>query len=289
MTQLVDLHMHTNASDGQYKPNEVVDQAITKGLKAIAITDHDTISGAELAIKYAKDKDIEVIAGIEISCLEKSDVEIHILGLFLDIKNTELNKFCENAKKQRILQKKKMITKLQDIGFDITYEEVLALTNYSFGRPHIAQILMKKYPDEFPDTKTVFDKYLGTGKPAFFQRETKVNLLEAISRIKAAGGIPILAHPGVYGKSTFELIEYFAKLGGEGIETHYPYDLINGLSKEENNQLNNSLKEYAKQHNLIESGGSDFHGDIRKSVQIGQIAVPYELVEKMKQHLSKKA
>ncbi|PIN75783.1 hypothetical protein COV17_03500 [Candidatus Woesearchaeota archaeon CG10_big_fil_rev_8_21_14_0_10_36_11] len=281
----VDLHAHTNESDGELSPKEFVDQAISCGLKAVAITDHDTIYGCAQAVEYAKDKDIEIIPGIEISCTdkEKGFVEIHVIGLCIDYMDKDFITFCEKVRGERIGQKKRMIEKLQELGFDITFDEVVRIANYSFGRPHVAAILMKKYPDRFPDMKSVFDQYLGNDRPGFIAREFYPTIGEAITLITNAGGVPILAHPGVYDEvRVIELIEYFVSLGGKGIETYYPYDKINRISKEDSDRLNVQFKEYAEKHSLLQSGGSDFHGPKRKPVVLGELDIFYDVLEKIK-------
>lgn len=281
----IDLHTHTNASDGEFPPEKLIDLAIKSGLKTIAITDHDTINSCQKAVECAKNRDIEVIPGIEISCYEeeKGWVEIHILGLFVDYKNSELIRFCQNIKEERIKQKKKMIKKLQDLGFDITFEEAIKSAGYSFGRPHLAKILIQKYPNKFPNTKEVFNQLLGKGKSAYVERSDKIRIKEAIGIIKKAEGIPILAHPGVYEKEdAFTLIDCFIQSGGQGLETYYSYDLVNGLTKEESDKKNRLFRKYAEEHNLLQSGGSDFHGEIRKTVKLGQLEIPESVIFSLK-------
>lgn len=286
MVRKVDLHVHTNESDGELSPEEIVELAIKTGLKIIAITDHDTVGGCEKAIEYAKGKELEIIPGIEISCYEEEGgfIEVHVLGLFVDYTNKELLDFCEDIREMRIRQKKKMIANLRKLGFKITFEEAFKLAKHSFCRPHLAKILVEKYPERFPNVKSVFDKYLGNGKPAYVGREDKTRVKEAIELVKEAGGIPVLAHPGVFGKEGgLKLIGYFAGLGGLGVETYYPYDLICGIKKEESEEFNNLFQEYAHECKLLQSGGSDFHGGIRKKVGLGEGEVPEVVVEKIKE------
>jgi len=280
----IDLHTHTNASDGEFSPEKLIDMAIEAGLKAIAITDHDAIASCEKAIEYAKEKDIEIIPGIEISCSkERFDFEVHVIGLFIDYKDPNLIDFCNEIKQDRIIQKKEMIKKLQDLGYDITFEEAIKLAKHSFGRPHLAKILVKKYPKEFPDVRTVFDKYLGDGKPAYVERKEKISIKEAIELIKKSKGIPILAHPGVYTKQGGEqMTHYFIELGGEGIETYYPYEYINKVSGEVSKEMNEFFKKLAEKEDILQSGGSDFHGEIRAIVKLGQLDMPYDILEKLK-------
>ncbi len=281
----IDLHIHTNKSDGELSPKEVVDLAIKKGLRAIAITDHDVVDGVQEAIEYAKDKDIEIIPGIEIGC-DESDIgfkEVHVVGLFVDHKNKDLVKFTDGIKNQRINQKKNMIDKLQKLGYDITFEEVAKSVGGAFGRPHISKLLIEKYPEQFSSIKDVFDRYLGVGKPAYVDRGNKNTMKDAISIIKKAGGISFLAHPGVYKKEdSMELIKVFKSLGGNGIETYYPYHIIcPGLKidEEENLKMIGFYQNVLKSMNLLESGGSDFHGSDRDT--FGNVRIGRDVLERL--------
>ncbi len=294
---MIDLHTHTNESDGQYTPEEQVDKALQVGLTALAITDHDTITGCNRAVEWAKirnsaltpEKQIEIIPGIEIGCSEdkKGWVDIHILGLFVNPNHKEIVQFSERVRKERIEQKKIMVKKLQDSGFDIRFEEVIKIAGHSFGRPHLAKILVQKYPQKFPDVHSVFEQLLGTGKPAYVPRRY-INMKDAVNLIKNTGGIPILAHPGIYDlNAVLSLIEYFMACGGQGLETFYPYHLINGISLEESNEKNSFFREFAEKNHLAQSGGSDFHGDIRKSVCLGERNIPDRLTIELKKQLTK--
>lgn len=275
--------MHTNASDGEFSPEKVVDKALRKGLRAIAITDHDTVDGIKRAEDHAKN--IEIVPGIEISCDEEKRgyKEVHMLGLLIDHKNKDLIKFCEDVKIIRINQKKEMIEKLQNLGYEINFEEVKNIVGSSFGRPHIAKILMEKYPEEFFSIPDVFDKYLGVGKPAFVERKNKVDLKGGIDIVKKAKGIPILAHPGVYASDADEIIHIFKELGGEGIETYYPYHIVCpqlNIDEKENMKLIKNFQDLAKSLNLIESGGNDFHGSDRNTM--AAVDVPDSVLDKLK-------
>ncbi|MCK4669946.1 MAG: PHP domain-containing protein [Nanoarchaeota archaeon] len=287
----IDLHSHTNASDGEFSAEELVDIAVRSGLKAIAITDHDSVNSCEKAVEYAKDKDIEIIPGIEISCIEeeKSFDEVHVLGLFVDFNNPTLVEFCKSRKESRIRQKKRIIGRLQQLGFDITFEEVARTVEDSFARPHIAAVLLKKYPEEFDSVWDVFDKYLEKGKPAYVKPKNKISIKTAIDVIKKANGVAFLAHPATYNdEDTAELIDFFVNLGGEGIETAYPYDKNRvGVPKEESDRKNQFLKKIANNKGLLETGGTDFHGSIRK-VSLGETGISFEDFQKLKQYIKEK-
>ena len=279
----IDLHIHSKASDGDLLPREIIDLAVKNGLSAIAITDHDTINGLQEAIDYAKNK-IEFVPGIEISCREKDFDEVHVIGLFIDYNHKEIKKFIERIKNGRIEQKKKIIKKLNELGFAISFEEIEEFNASSVGRAHIARVIFRKYPNEFSSIGDVFDKYIGVGKPAYVPREDKIRVSEAIRIIKKSRGISFLCHPGMYEKEdALELIELFIKSGGQGIETVYPYSKIfaQKYNKKMEKEIINFFQKIAYEKNLLESGGSDFHGKIRNT-KIGEPDISYELLEKIK-------
>ncbi len=287
MQKYIDLHIHTTASDGTFSPGEIVELALKNSLSAIAITDHDSIMNVAETIKIGKERGLEVISGIEISVDddEYRFEDVHVLGLFIDIENKYLLDLITIARQAREKQKENTIKKLQGIGYDITFEEVRKRAKGELGRPHIAYVLMQHHPDEFPAMDDVFNKLLGAGKKGYVERGTKTRLKTAIDTIKTAGGIPILCHPGVYtGIDIDFLIQKFAELGGQGIETYYPYSRFKrqkGISSEELENLIEEYRQKGKRYNLIESGGSDFHGTER--VDLGEAKVPYSVLEKMKQ------
>ncbi|MBU0979341.1 MAG: PHP domain-containing protein [Nanoarchaeota archaeon] len=280
---MIDLHLHTTASDGRLTPKQLVEAAKKRGLKAIAITDHDTVDGVQEALDNAEG--IEVIPGIEISCYEKGYPEVHILGYFIDHNDPKLLAFTKKLRQERLDQKKAMIIELNKMGYDITYEEVLKKVGTSFGRPHIAQALVEKYPKKFRDIRDVFKQVLFTGGPAYVEREESTSMSEAIAQVKAAGGIPILAHPGAYPKfNALKLIRWFKREGGMGIETYYPYYYKFprlALSRVLNKGLVRYFRSIAKKEKLLETGGSDYHdGDML------DLKIPDSVLEKLKVRLS---
>lgn len=189
-----DLHTHTTASDGKLTSKELVDYAILKKLSGIAITDHDTVDGVFEAIEYAKDKDIEVIPGIEISCDCESKVkEVHIVGLFIDYENHKVREVKEINKKNCILTAKEILLKLKTLGYNISLSDLEAQGGY--GKNRIAYALLKRYSNDFEDRKDVFNKLLGWGQPAMVYGKGLL-ISEAINIIHDSGGIAILAHPG---------------------------------------------------------------------------------------------
>lgn len=265
----IDLHMHTNFSDGDYSPEKLIDYAIEKGLTTIAITDHDVIGALSKALEYAKDKEITVIPGVELTC-QQGELElgsIHVLGYFINYNNNELKQTLEWLKEARVKQKRAIIEKLNALNYDITFEELKKEANESLGRPHIAKILMRKYP--FNSVSEVFDELIGHGKKAYVKQE-KISIKKSIDIIHNAGGIAILAHPGIYNlEVTDKLIDLFIKYGGDGLEVYYPYNKICSIPKEASDKIIQIIKDKAIQHNTLITGGSDFHGPSRP-VEIGE-------------------
>lgn len=282
----IDLQIHTSFSDGSLYPKEIVDLAIKEKIKVFAVTDHDTVEGIEEALNYAQDKPVEVIPGIEFSCEEtkKGYPEVHILGLFIDYNNKELVSLTQQIKEKRNEQKKEMIEKLRSFGYDISYEEIIQTVGSSFGRPHIAKLLLKKYPNRFKKVQDVFDQYLGLNKPAYVPRRDKIYVWDAVKIIKGAGGIAVLAHPLAYKEEEVKpLVELFVSAGGQALETSYPYYLnLKDVTKEESDRKNLFAQQLAQEKGLLETGGSDFHGGIRPT-QIGDGGINEEMFSKLKE------
>lgn len=282
MTPNIDLQCHTTASDGTLTPKGLVRLALKKKLRAIAITDHDTINGVDEALKAAKGKNIEVVPGVEISCDNPGFVDTHILGLFISHKNNALNSLLKKAQKYRERQKREVIKKFQKLGFKVTYKEVKSLANGEIGRPHIAKVILKNNPDKVSSIDNVFDKYLAVGKKAYAERKNKISIKEAIKAIHAADGLAFIAHPGVYGNfSIEEFIKFFIKNRGDGIETYYNYESSRyhtGFAQ--SNKINKKFRNIARKHRLLETGGSDFHG--KPNQALGDLKIPYSILERLK-------
>lgn len=290
MSGKVDLQNHTVSSDGEITPEELVDLAIKQKLSAIAITDHDSLASVKRAIEYSKDKNIEVISGIELSCddpLFNYD-KIDVLGLFVDFNNKKLIDLIEHINNRREENKKQIIENLKSLGCEIEYEDVKKTVKGTFGRPHIAKYLVKKYPNKFSSVRDVFDKLIGRGKKAFVETDHRVSIKDANEIIKESGGISILAHPGIYlREDSIKIIDYFIKNGGDGIETYYPYHIICpelNLDEKGNNELINFYKNIARSKNILESGGSDYHGAYRPT--FGKLNIPYSVLENLRKRVT---
>jgi len=247
----------------------VIEQAHANGLSCIAITDHDTIDGIGPTLKEAKQYDIEVISGIELSS-EINGKDVHILGYLFDCQNQEFADRIKYMQGVRVDRMQEMIKKLKPLGIDnITLEEVCALAQSdSVGRPHLAAKLIEK--GWVSNIKMAFNKYLADDAPAFVPK-FKQTPNEAIALIQKVGGITVLAHPML--TKVDELIPGFVEAGLGGIEAYYPNTT---------DTVMNFYEGLAKKHGLVVTGGSDAHGDAKKYTYIGKKTIPYELVEKLK-------
>lgn len=273
----VDLHTHSTYSDGTFTPKELIAYAKEKGLSAIALTDHDTVTGVSEAISYSAEYGIEVIPGIEVST-EYEDTEIHIVGLFVDVNNKELLSALDNFRLGRQNRNKEMVDKLNAIGVNINYNDVLA--NAGGGvitRAHIAQEIIKK--GYALSNNEVFDKYIGKNKPAYVKRKV-MTWQDTISLIIKSGGIAVLAHPLLYKLSDKRLEMIVSQLSANGLgaieayySTHSPRDV-------------KYIKELALKNRLKLSGGSDFHGTNKPKLDLatgyGNLQVPYDIIEELK-------
>lgn len=273
-----DLHIHTTASDGILSPVEVFEKASALGLNGFAITDHDTVDGiAELLDKVKNTAArLKVVPGIEINT-DVEDEEIHILGYFINVTHAPLLQSLKHIKKARYERARLMVDKLQQLGMPITFEEVKQHAREDLiARPHIARALVRR--GYAVSVKDAFGRFIGRGRPAYVPRY-KFAPREAIDLIKAAGGISVLAHPGLIKRhaSVLEIINS----GIEGIEVFYPEH--SGVQIEEYLSL-------AAEYNLLVTGGSDYHGngsnDSRSN--LAQCGIDETLMQKIIQYSSEK-
>ena len=285
---MIDLQCHTTASDGRLTPTQLVNLALKSELESIAITDHDTIDGIDEALKASQKKSVEIVSGVEITCDDLGFVDTHILGLFIDHKNPDLNRLLKKAKKYRETQKKDIVKKFQDFGFKIRYKDVRKLAKGEIGRPHIASIVLKNNPDKVKSIEDIFDKYLATGNKAYVKRKKGISVKEAISAIHSAKGLAFAAHPGVYNHfDTNKFIKYFLKKGGDGIETIYNYsNSRKNITKKKSNEMIKKYRALAKKLKILETGGSDFHG--KKFQTLGNLKVPVSILKNLKKAISER-
>ncbi len=271
----VDLHAHSNKSDGSMSPAELTSYAARKGLRAYALTDHDTVDGLYEAQKEAeKYPDLEVVPGIELST-EYRGRDIHIVGLYIQYNRPDFLDHLTRFRNSRITRNEKMCRSLADAGIDITFEKLQAEYEGSvITRAHYARYLLAHgYVKSLPEA---FDRYVGDHTKYFVPRE-KVTPVQAVELILKAGGIPILAHPVLYHMSNAALEELVSELkdaGMIGMECIYS---TYSASEERD------MKRLADKYELAYSGGSDFHGKAKPGLELGtgygKLFVPEELLD----------
>ena len=263
MEKLIDMHMHTNYSDGELSPDELINLAIENGIETMAITDHDTIDGIKRVDK-SKYPDIEIINGIELSAkVEKG--RMHILGYDIDLENKNLNKKMTELKNNSIDSLLSTMEQIKrDYGIRFSYEDIKEMINahHNLNRVDLAKLCMKYgYADNVQDA---FDKYLIAARDKIRQTITGLQYPECIELILNSGGIPVLAHPKSLELSEKELLILLKDMincGLKGIEVYH-----SSHSKEEMNLYS----EIAKEYNLLISGGSDYHGKkVKPDIEIG--------------------
>ena len=266
--KFADLHLHTQFSDGTFTPEELVERASTLGFAAIALTDHDTVEGCERAVAACAAARMEFISGTELTA-EHADTEVHILAYLVDTQNrvllTRIAEF-QSVRQNRI---REMVAALNQLGIPLNAESVFALANCkSPGRPHVARALVKE--KLIGNLDEAFEKYLKKGRPAWVPK-TKMSALEGIELIHQAGGLAVMAHPGL--NRTDEIIPALVDAGLDGIECFHT---------KHSTAMSERYLEIAEKFNLLVTGGSDCHGFSKGKPLIGGIKLPYEHVERMK-------
>ncbi|KRF32030.1 PHP domain-containing protein [Paenibacillus sp. Soil787] len=271
-----DLHTHTTASDGTQRPAANVQMAFDAGLGALAITDHDTVSGVSEALLAGRELGIEVVPGVEISTVANGQ-DIHVLGYYIDIHNEGFLQRLASLRDTRDTRNNMIIERLQQLGLDITMAEVLREVENikskgdTVGRPHIAAVLLHKgYVSSISEA---FDRYLGTGAAAY-ANPPRIEPATAIRWIREAGGKAVLAHPGIYHDDA--LVEAIVHQGLDGIEVyhsdHTPEDEAKYLS-------------LALRSGLLITAGSDFHGErggVVFHAPIGSRRIGIEVLQRLK-------
>ncbi len=279
MLRIIDMHVHTSQSDGTYSPEGIVHLAHKVGLKAVAITDHDTAAGVVSAQKAAQNSGLEVIPGIEISVGEGGST--HILGFYIDPTNKQLNDVINILQQRRIERNIEMIKKLDTLGFDITLDDVIKFAGTdNIGRLHISSYI--EATEQSPEPRGFFKKYLAEGGLAYVHRKT-VSEKEGIEAILNAGGLPFLAHICYFNLPYNEIeknIKRLVSYGLKGIEGYY-----SNYTAEDEKFCDMICKKYK----LLKSGGTDFHGARRRGVYLGtgrgNMCIPEDLLLPIKEAL----
>jgi len=272
---LADLHLHTFFSDGTYSPEELVEQAKRAGLQAIALTDHDTMEGCPRTAEACRKAKIEFIPACEFTA-EMGEIEIHLLGYYLDMENgrlrEQLGKF-QAVRQQRI---ETMTARLNALGIPLHADTVFAIANCRApGRPHVARALVQ---EEFCGSlDEAFERFLKKGKPAWAPK-LKISALGAIELIHQAGGIAVLAHPGL--SRADEVIPDVIAAGLDGLECFHT---------KHSTSMTEHYLELAEKNRLLVTGGSDCHGRNHGKPLIGTIKIPYQYVEHLKDRMLQRA
>lgn len=266
----VDLHIHSTYSDGSLSIREIVEIASAKQLAAVALTDHDCISGVPELMELADRIGLEVVPGVEVSSLhDKSDV--HILGYYFDIRHPVLIRRLDEIRQIRIERARQIVERLNAHGVALRFDRVREFSRgFSLGRPHIAAALIAE--EHVTTVAEAFDKYLGN-HTEFYIPIQKLTPFEAIALIKEAGGLAIMAHPHVTGRD--DLLETLVAAGLDGLEVYHPKMPYTAFR---------NYRQFCHKHNLLETGGSDSHGSAHADAEptVGNANMTEAALEKMK-------
>ena len=276
----IDLHVHSTASDGTYTPSEILAMAVRLGLRAIAITDHDTLAGSVAALSNGIPSAIEFITGVEISAAAppgfRTNGSVHILGYGIHPNHPAITTLLEQLRQARENRNPQILERLRALGMPLDMADLAKIVGDGIaGRPHIAQLMLKKgMADSIDDA---FDRFLGKQQPAYVDKY-RAPMHEAIEAINRAGGVAVLAHPilnGINDPAAFEsFLLTLRAMGLSGIEAFYP---------DHNQRQTAEYCRLADKYDLVVTGGSDFHGEVTPGIQMGigdgSLHVPYALFE----------
>jgi predicted metal-dependent phosphoesterase TrpH len=268
-----DLHTHSSSSDGSDSPTELVRKAEAIKLGGIALTDHDSLDGIQEFMDAEASNELTRVPGLEIST-EYETKEVHILGYFVPLDSKYLNENLEFLRKSRHERLPKMIRKFNDLGVDITIEELYEDLEgvASPGRPHVAQLLIKKGVVE--TTLEAFQKYLASDKPAYVKK-ARMDTIEAVKLLRSVGAVPVLAHPlTVKVEDLRSFAETLMNAGLMGIEVEYDYSFM-GLHR-----TSDEVREVIHDLDILHTGGSDYHGTIHYT-ELGSVNIPIEVIDSL--------
>jgi len=269
----IDLHMHSNYSDGTLAPAALVDMAKTKGLAAIALADHDSLGGFPELSDAARRSDLEVLTAVELSC-EHIGRDLHVLGYGVDPEHDGLQGMLRTFRETRERRGKEIVEKLSAVGVELDMSKVLARSGKrALGRPHIAEALVEG--GHVKDFREAFARYLGEDAPAYVPK-FKMSPSDAVAHIHEAGGLAFVAHPGYYLESV-DAFDALLDQGFDGIEVLHPHHGERAIEQ---------LSAIASDRQLLTSGGSDFHGFAGRD-NMGEPHVPYALLAKIKARLGR--
>jgi predicted metal-dependent phosphoesterase TrpH len=270
----IDLHMHSTASDGALAPSQVVMAASTAGLAAIALTDHDTMAGLDEAVEAGRTAGVRIVRGVELSAHDGPD-EIHVLALHIS-RPGPLEESLAGFRSAREQRAGRIVERLHELGVPVDIEAVMTeAAGGAVGRPHVARAMIRA--GAVRDTREAFDRYLGSGRPAFVAKE-RLDISDAISLAHASGALAIWAHPGPDGRRA--RIEPLVAMGLDGIEVRHP-----GHDAEDVRRLA-ALADF---FGLVSSGGSDWHGGTEGPRSIGCMKIPFAWLDAQDEIVARRA
>ena len=258
-----DLHVHTDASDGQYSPLQVISMAVEKGLNLLAITDHDTIDGLERAQDAALQAGIGLIPGVEISA--GGGNEVHILGFGIHSGMKRLFSLLQEMRNEREVRIAKMLEKLKNIGLNLSVDEIAPPQAQSLGRAHIGRVMVEK--GMAASLFDAFDKYLSPGRPGYEPRPRRM-VSDVVRLMREEGAVPVIAHPGLLKMETQDvraLLVQWKDDGLMGLEAYHPSHLPH---------MTKVWDDMARSLQLLVTGGSDYHGQDGRHMDLGAM-LPY--------------
>lgn len=274
---MIDLHSHTTASDGTFSPAQLVDEAVRAGVRILGITDHDTFSGYDQAVPLARRAGLDLVCGIELST-KLHGHSVHLLGYFLELNPGGLDAFrgwIGDLQASRRERNVRLVARLQELGLDITLEEVQARGGGMTGRPHFAQVLLAK--GYVSNMQQAFDDYLDESAKGYVTRR-EPTFAEAVGHIRGAGGIASLAHPV---RLREDVTAILPELRAAGLNAMEAYHSDHGPAETE------LYLHLAATHGLLVTGGSDFHGAVKPEIRLGagrggNLRIPDDLVDRLK-------
>ncbi len=264
----IELHCHSTTSDGMFPPARVVAMAAARGVRVLALTDHDTTAGIAEAAVAASGFGMALIPGVELTCSVATG-EVHLLGYFVAVGNAAFQERLARLRGGRDARGQAIVEKLNDLGIPVRWERVKAIAgDGAVGRPHVGRALVEI--GAAADINDAFDRYLGRGRPAHVERQ-RFSPVEAVQLVRASGGVPVLAHPLSVTDLEATLTEMISA-GLLGIEAYY-----GAYAPEERA----SLAAVAKSHNLITTVGNDFHGDVHGGAVMGGTVGPPDVLDRL--------
>lgn len=283
---MIDLHTHTNESDGSYTPEELIEEALARGLDALGITDHDTFAGYDEAAPLARARGLDLVCGIELSTrmtfrqIHKAPKTVHLLGYFTGAGPTdEFRGWLQELQAGRRDRNTRLVDKLKGMGVEIELQEVQRLGRSLTGRPHFAKLLVQK--GYAASSEQAFRSYIGEEAPGFVERDSP-QFSAAVHRVSAGGGIPVLAHPirlGIRNPEEEEAaISEMRETGLVGIEVYHSDHSASDVAR---------YRALADKYAMAVSGGSDFHGLAKPQIVLGSgiqgnVQVPKQVLEDLR-------